>query len=101
MPLSDEFLEKWEHIIDSVDKTEVPIECIKKVAIKLDGGRRRYLNMKTLRKQGLDIEEIEAMLNQVLADYGERVKGIDFFVDVESVAEIIQPETDKILNNLS
>ena len=37
MQFSDEFLERWEHIIDDVDITDVPLECIKKVVVKLYG----------------------------------------------------------------
>ena len=37
MQLNLDFLEKWEHIIAGVSKTDVPLECIKKVVIKFLG----------------------------------------------------------------
>ncbi len=37
MQFSNEFLNKWEHIIEEVNKTEIPLECIKKVVIRLHG----------------------------------------------------------------
>ena len=100
MQFSDEFLLKWEHIIAEVTKTEVPLECIKKVVIKLHGKKQRTINLATLKRQGLDIEEVEVILSRTLSELGEEVLDIDFVVDVTEVAKIVQPETDKLLKDL-
>jgi len=100
MQFSNEFLEKWEHIIDEVTKTEVPLECIKKIVIRLNGKRQRTINLNTLRRQGLDIEEIEVLLTRTLTELGNDVRDVDFIVDAVAVAKIVQPETDKLLEKL-
>ncbi len=100
MLLSEEFLSRWEDLVEGVDKTNVPVECIKRVVIKLKDGRRRYLNMSTLRKKGLDAYELEGVLDQKLEEYDKDIANVDFFVDVDQVAELIQPQTDKILGGL-
>ena len=100
MQFSNEFLEKWEHIIEEVTKTEVPLECIKKVVIRLHDKKQRTVNLATLRKQGLDIDEIEIVLSRTLTEIGDQVRDIDFVVDAALVAEIAQPATDKLLNGL-
>jgi len=100
MFLSEEFLSRWEDLVEGVSKTDVPVDCIKRVVIKLKDGRRRYLNMSTLRKKGLDPLELEGVLNQKLEEYDSQIANVDFFVDVEQVADIIQPETDKMLGGL-
>lgn len=100
MQFSDEFLAKWEHIINEVNKTEVPLECIKKVVIKISGKRQKTINLHTLRRQGLDLEEMEIVLNRTLYELGDTVVDLDFVVDVTAVAEIVQPETDKLLSSL-
>ena len=100
MKLSDDFVEKWEHIISSVSKTSVPFECIKKVIIKLEGRRRKTINFQALRRQGLSFEELEMLLNRQLEELGEDVIDLEFIVDVTAVAEIVQPETNRILNGL-
>jgi len=100
MQFSDEFLNKWEHIIDEVNKTEIPLECIKKVVIRLHGKKQRTINLATLKKQGLGMDELEIVLTRTLTDLGDEVKDIDFVVDVSEVAKILQPETDKLLNGL-
>jgi hypothetical protein len=100
MQFSDEFIDKWEHIIKGVDATEVPIECIKKVVIKLTNRKQRTVNIASLKKQGLAFDEIEMVLARHLLDYDDEVRDIDFILDVAAVAEIVQPETDKLLKNL-
>ena len=100
MLFSDEFLQQWEHIIDEVNKTEVPLECIKKVVIRLHSKKQRTINLATLKKQGLDMNELEIVLSRTLTELGDEVRDIDFVVDVTEVAKLVQPETDKLLNGL-
>lgn len=100
MPFSDDFLSRWEHIINEVSMTEVPLECLKKVIIKLEGRRQRTINLALLRRQGLDGDEMEAVLTRTLLELGDDVVDMDFVVDIGAVAELVQPETDKILHNL-
>ena len=100
MQFSDEFLEKQEHIISEVTKTEVPLECIKKVVIRLEGKKQRTVNLATLKKQGLDMDELEIVLTRTLTELGDTVRDIDFVVDVTEVAKMVQPETDKLLKDL-
>lgn len=100
MHLSDDFFNKWSHIVNEVNKTNVPIECIKKITIRLYGGKRKSINISTLRKQGLEVEEIETVVNRTLIELGDEVRDVDFILDINAVADIIQPETDKLLNGL-
>ena len=60
--LSEEFLAKWEDLVDGVEKTDVTVECIKRLVIKLKDGKRRYLNISTLRKKGYDPIELEEVM---------------------------------------
>ncbi len=100
MPLSDEFLAKWDHIISEVEKTQVPLKCINKMVIKIVGGRQKTINLARLRKDGLDDDEIEEIMNRNIFVLGESVNNIDFILDVNTVAGIIQPATDKLLKSL-
>lgn len=100
MQLSDEFLEQWDHIISGVDKTEVPLECINKIVIRLQGGRQKTINLAKLKRDGFDLEEIESYLTRNLLELGDLVRDIDFLVDVNAVAQLVQPETDKLLKDL-
>lgn len=97
---SDDFLRQWEHIIDEVNKTEIPLECIKKVVIKLKDKKRKTINLSTLRRQGLEWEEIESVLSRNLLELEPDVRDIEFVVDVTAVAELVQPQTNQLLKNL-
>lgn len=97
---NDEFLDRWEHLINEVNKTEVPLEFIKKIIVRLNGKKQKTINLGTLRKQGLDWEEIDTVVTRTLTAYGDQVCDLEFIVDIISVAELIQPETDKLLRDL-
>ena len=88
MPFSDEFIQQWEHIIEQVNKTEVPLECIKKVVIRLNDRKQKTINLSTLRRQGLELEEVEIVLTRTLTELGDTVRDVDFVVDVSEVAKI-------------
>ena len=96
----DELLDQWEIIVKEVNKTDVPLECIKKIIIKLNSGKQKTINLHTLIKQGLQIEDIEALVSRTFAEMDTEIKDVDFVVDIKSVAALVQPETDKILGKL-
>ena len=96
----DDFISQWELILADVNKTDVPLECIKKVVIKLAGGKQKTINIHTLLKQGLDLEEVETMLTRYFGENDDQIRDVDFVIDVSAVANLVQPETDKLLGKL-
>jgi hypothetical protein len=76
------------------------LECIKKVVVKLNGGRQKTINVHTLLKQGLELEEVESMLTRFFNENNNQIRDVDFVVDVTAVASLVQPETDKLLGKL-
>ena len=94
-------LEKWKQVIDSIDQEMIPIDVVKKVVFKLEGGKQKTINLSTLRKQGLDIEDIEVVVNKnmtTITDSG--IVKLDFVVDVNAVADRIEPLTKRYLEKL-
>jgi hypothetical protein len=100
MQHNDDFLTQWEHIVAEVNKTDVPLECIKKVVIKLAGNRQKTINVHSLLRQGLDLAEVETMLTRYFHGHDHEIRDVDFVVDISSVANLVQPETDKLLGKL-
>ena len=100
MQPTDDFLDQWELIINDVSKTDVPLECIKKVVIRLAGSRQKTINVHTLLKQGLDLSEVEQMLTRFFSEHDHEIRDVDFVVDVSAVANLVQPETDKLLGKI-
>lgn len=98
--LNDEQIRRWEHLLSEVNATEVPLECIKKVLIKLEGGRQRTINLHTLKRQGLDLNQIETALIRTLNELNDQIRNLEYVIDAVTVAEMLQPETDKLLEKL-
>lgn len=98
--MSPEVFEKWEHIVEDVEKTKIPVEFIKKLVIKLNGRKQRSINIKAMIQQGFANEEIEEAVTRKLEELDDDMIGIEFILDIENIADTVQPETDRILKNL-
>lgn len=98
--LSNDFINKWEHIVDDVDKTSVPTECINRVKFRLKHNKQKTINYKTLRNKGLSTTEIEEVVNDHIEEFGDSIISVELFVDIEAIADIVQPETDKLLTDI-
>lgn len=100
MQLNDHELQQWEDVVASVNKEHIPLYCVKKLVLRLKGGKRKTINIDTLRKNGVNEEGLEDTISQQLAYYDQNISSIDFVIDVVRVAELIQPHTDKLLKDL-
>lgn len=92
-------MKKWEHIIEDVDKQKIPVEFINKLVIKMKGKRQQTINIKRFLKQGLAPEQIEEAVSRKLSEHDDNIVSVAFILDIESIAEVVQPETDRLLKN--
>lgn len=97
--MSPDFISQWEHIIDDVDKQKIPVEFIKKLIIKLNGKRQKTINIKNFLEQGLGPDQVEEAVSRKLQEYDDDIISVEFVLNIESIAETVQPETDKLLRN--
>ena len=98
--MSPDFIKKWEHILEDVEKQKIPVEFIKKLIIKMKGKRQQTVNVKKFLDQGLDPDQIEAAISKKLHEMDDEINSVEFVLNVESIAETVQPETDRLLNSL-
>lgn len=98
--MSPEFIEKWEHILEDVEKQKIPIQFIKKLIIKLEGKRQQTINIEKFLQQGLDPEQIEDVINRKLVELDEQLVSVEFILNVQSIADTVQPTTDELLKKL-
>jgi hypothetical protein len=98
--MSPEFIEKWEHILEDVDKNKIPVQFIRKLIVKLEGKKQQTLNIEKFLSQGLDPDQIEEVVSRKLQELDDLVVGVEFILNVQSIADTVQPETDKLLGNL-
>jgi len=98
--MTPEYLKKWEHILEDVEKSTVPVQFIKKIVIRMVGKKQHTINIQSLIKQGLEPEELEEVVSRKLTELDPLITSFDFELNVESIADTVQPHTDKILNKL-
>ena len=98
--MSPEFIQKWETLLQDIDKNKVPIEFIKKIVLRLQGKKQRTINIERLMDQGLDPDHIEEVVSKRLIELDDLVIGIEFILNVQTIADVVQPETDRLLIGL-
>lgn len=98
--MSPDVFEKWEHIVNDVEKTKIPVEFLKKIVLKLRDRKQKTINIQQLIRQGLDNEEVEEVVSRKLNEHDDEMIGIEFILDIEGIAKVVQPETDRLLKNL-
>ena len=98
--MTPDFISKWEHILEDVEKQRIPVYFLKKVVIKLEGKRQQTINVERFLKQGLDPEEVEEVISRKLHELDPLITSFEFVLNVECIAETVQPETDRLLSKL-
>lgn len=98
--MSPDFISKWEHILEDVEKQKIPVQFIKKIIVKLEGKRQHTINIEKFLTQGLDPEQIEEAVGRKLHELDDAVVSVEFILNVQNIADTVQPETDKFLNKL-
>jgi hypothetical protein len=98
--MSPDFYKKWSHILADVDKRAIPIEFIRKLVVKLEKRKQHTINIEKMLKQGLEPEDVEDNVSTKLLELDEQVVSIEFVLNVDTIAEAVQPETDKLLSGL-
>lgn len=98
--MTPEYLRKWEHILEDIEKSTVPVQFIKRIVVKMVGKKQHTINIQNLLKQGLAPEEIEEVVSRKLTELDPLIVSFYFDLNVESIAERVQPETDRFLNKL-
>jgi hypothetical protein len=99
--MSPEFIDKWEHILEDIEKNKIPVEFIKKLIIKLEGKKQQTINIQKLFQQGLDSEQIEEVVSRKLHELEDNITSVEFVLNVQNIADTVQPATDQLLKNLS
>lgn len=100
MLLDQDFMRSWERIVNDVDKDHVPIQCVKKVVFRTVDRRQKSINLRTLRKQGIDDDTIESAVGKFIQDHEDVIVSMELVLDVEAVAAAVQPETDRLLKGM-
>ena len=100
MLLTDDFLRRWEDIVDQVDKHHIPITYVKKVVFRSHDKKQKTINLRKLRDQGMSDGAVEMTVEDFIRKHENEIVSMEFILDVVAVANHIQPETDKLLKGM-
>ena len=92
--------EKWNKILKDVEKQEVPVTLLEAISVLLIDGTEVRIDIKELLGEGMEANDIEQMLNEKLAELDHIIKDVDFYVNIDDVAGMVQPITDSFLKDL-
>jgi len=91
---------QWQNIIRDVDTDHIPIRLVNAIGINLIDGTKVTINIRELIAAGNDPEELDQVLRSKFASLDNIIQDVDFYVDIEAVANAVQPLTDQILKDL-
>ena len=93
-------IQDWERLLEDVEKHKIPVEFLQKLVLRLKNRKQKTINIEKFLGQGLDSETVELIVGKLLQEYEEDILSIDFILNIERIAEAVQPETDKLLSGL-
>lgn len=92
--------EIWKKIVTEVEKQEVPIEVLDRLVVHLADGTGVEINIKELLTEGIKADDIEDHLNKKLHALSDIIVDVDYFINIDSVVNVVKPETDRLLKDL-
>jgi hypothetical protein len=100
--MADKFrsTQDWERLLEDVEKHKIPVEILQKLVLRLAYRKQKTINIEKFLRQGLDTETVEIIVGKILEEYEEEIRSIDFILNIDRIAEAVQPETDKLLSGL-
>jgi hypothetical protein len=91
---------KWEAILKSVEKNEIPITMLESIDVNLSDGTNVTINIRELLTEGMDPDDLERDIKSKLKSLDHIIDDVDFYISVKAVAQAVQPATDELLKNL-
>jgi len=100
----DEKLDGWEALIDTVDKTDIPIAFVRNINIMfltpVDNVDEQDIDIQRFRKDGFDDNGLDEIVKAVFTEHHNNIKSVHFYVDVKHVAEVAQRQTNILLQGM-
>lgn len=96
---SEDFFERWEHLISSVEISEIPMRFIKEVDIVFENKEHASFNVSFLLNQGYEVEKIEETIETFLEIHDEDIKQVDFHINISALAEEVGEKTNRLLES--
>jgi len=98
--LTEEFLNKWETIIEGVDITNIPVEYIDHLVVHTLGDQEIIVSVIELLQQGIPPKDLEIELEDKMQEFEDEIVSVDYILNIAKISTDIQSTTDNTLKNL-
>ena len=95
---SDDFFDRWEHLISSVEISDVPIRFIKQVNAVFKNGTSHAFDVKNMLSKGLNYQEVEHFIESYLEQHDDEIESVDFHLNINAIANEVETHTNKLLD---
>ena len=96
---SDEFYDRWEHLISTVEISEVPMRFIREVSVTFNNDDTTIFDVTHMLNSGHAIELIEETIESFLEQYDSEIEQVDFHINLTALAEEVDYKTQRILDS--
>ena len=95
---SDEFYDRWEHLLSTVEIVDVPMRFIKEVEVTFKSGDTTCFDITAMISNGNKPQLIENKIEEYLQNNDPDIKQVDFHINIPAVATEIERKTNKLLD---
>ncbi len=100
---TSEYLKEWEGIVNSVDKTNIPIQFVNRIIFESESfdvdanSDTNQVDIASLRELGYPDDIIREIFENVINEVKQYNGTMDFLLNIEEIARVIQQHTNKYL----
>lgn len=96
---SDDFYERWEHLMSDIEISDVPMRFIREVNIVFDNDNETIFDVVELINNGYAVEDIERTIEEFLEIHDEDISRVDFHLNLIALSEEVGAKTNRLLGD--
>jgi hypothetical protein len=96
---SEDFYDRWEHLISTVEISEVPMRFIREVSIAFDNDEITVFDIQHMINHGYDVKLIEETVEDFLSEHDDIISQVDFHINIPALAEEVDAKTNRLLGD--
>jgi hypothetical protein len=94
---SQEFYDRWEHLLSTVEISDVPIEYISEIVVVFHSDDTTVFDITAMIASSAKPKHIEAQIEDFLSDHDDEIDHVNFHINIPVVATDVNEKTKKLL----
>jgi hypothetical protein len=95
---SSDFYDRWEHLISSIEITNVPIRFIKEIVVVFKNENTTTFDVVDMIHNHGDTAVVENHIEDFLDAHDDDIECVDFHINLSAIADEVEPKTNKLLD---